>query len=160
MNDLVYSYKGSSMKLLDILKDLKAEKNSDLLDTFINRAVSDVLDMNTRNFLENHKDIFIDDEFTALLQNNTGISTQEGMVSKIEEYIWNSMYMTSQLIQVVTTDLAYYKGSVDFQKRFKEVYAAGTKLNTNSKYGRKEEKTVYISDLILTSLLINHLISF
>lgn len=151
MNDLVYSYKGSSMKLLDILKDLKAEKNSDLLDTFINRAISDVLEMHTRNFLENHKDIFIDDEFTAFLQNNTGISTQEGMVSKIEEYIWNSMYMTSQLIQVVTTDLAYYKGSVDFQKRFKEVYAAGTKLNTNSQYGRKEEKTVYISDLILTS---------
>ena len=61
------------------------------------------------------------------------------------------MYATSQLIQLVTTDLAFYKNGVDFQKRFKEVYAAGTKLNTNSEYGRKEEKTIYISDSILTS---------
>jgi hypothetical protein len=47
--------------------------------------------------------------------------------------------------------LAFYKNQVDFQKRYKEVYGAGTKLNTNSKYGKKTERTIYLSDHIITS---------
>jgi hypothetical protein len=40
---------------------------------------------------------------------------------------------------------------VDFQKRYKEVYAAGNKLNTNSRYGKKTQKIVYLSDQVITS---------
>ena len=52
---------------------------------------------------------------------------------------------------MTTTDLAYYKDGTDFQKRYKEVYAAGTKLNTNSQYGREIERTIYLADQIITS---------
>jgi hypothetical protein len=66
-------------------------------------------------------------------------------------YFYNSEYATTQIIQLTTTDLAYYKDGVDFQKRYKEVYASGTKLNTLSKFSREFEKTLYLSDNIVTS---------
>lgn len=151
LNNMSYMYLGKSWKFLDLIKQLQSENNIRKIDYFINKAVEEVMDSHRRAFFKNHSDIFEDEDLITFIKDSTGLSTQEGIENKIEEYIWNSMYTTSQLIQLVTTDLAYYKNSVDFQKRFKEVYAAGTKLNTNSEYGRKEEKTVYISDNILTS---------
>lgn len=151
LNGLVYEYEGQSFKFLNLIKQLQDAKNITKIDYYINKAITDIMDSYRRNFFNNHSDIFEDEELIKFIKDSTGLSTKEGIEDKIEEYIWNSMYATSQLIQLVTTDLAYYKNSVDFQKRFKEVYAAGTKLNTNSEYGRKEEKTVYISDNILTS---------
>lgn len=151
LNDIVFSYENQSWKFLDLIKHLQSEKNIRKIDQFINKAVEEVIDGHRRTFFLNHSDILEDEKFVSYIKENTGLSTKEGIEGKIEEYIWNSMYATSQLIQLVTTDLAFYKNGVDFQKRFKEVYAAGTKLNTNSEYGRKEEKTIYISDSILTS---------
>lgn len=71
--------------------------------------------------------------------------------NKLKEYYWNQAFATTQIIQLTTTDLAFYKNGVDFQKRYKEVYAAGTKLNTNSKYGKKTERVIYLADNIITS---------
>lgn len=65
---------------------------------------------------------------------------------KLREYFWNSKYATSQIIQLTTTDLAFYKDLEDFQKRFKEVHAPSLRLNTNSKYGRKVERVIYLQD--------------
>lgn len=65
----------------------------------------------------------------------------------LEEYYWNSIYAQTQLIQITTCDLAFYKNAVDFQKRYKQVYAAGKRLFTNSKYGRKFENVIYLKDL-------------
>jgi len=73
-------------------------------------------------------------------------STKDVTKEAFKLYFLNSSYATSQIIQLTTTDLAYYKNVVDFQKRFKEVYASTEKLNTDSKYGRKVEKTIYIQD--------------
>lgn len=151
LNNMSYMYQGTEWNFLDLIKHLKNENNLGKIDYFINKAIEDVMDGHKRRFFENHSDILQDEDLVKFIQDSTGLSTKEGIEGKIEEYIWNSMYASSQLIQLVTTDLAYYKNGVDFQKRFKEVYAAGTKLNINSEYGRKEERTVYINDNILTS---------
>lgn len=151
LNDKVFSYENKLWKFLDLIKHLQSEKNIRKIDQFINRAIEESVDEHRRTFFLNHSDVLENEDLISFIKENTGLSTKEGIENKIEEYIWNSMYATSQLIQLVTTDLAFYKNGVDFQKRFKEVYAAGTKLNTNSEYGRKEEKTIYISDSILTS---------
>lgn len=66
--------------------------------------------------------------------------------AKLREYFWNSKFATSQIIELTTTDLAFYKNIEDFQKRYKEVHAPALRLNTNSKYGRKWERTVYLKD--------------
>lgn len=69
----------------------------------------------------------------------------------LENYFWNSVFATSQIIQLTTSDLAYYNNTTDFFKRFKEVYAAGNRLNVNTKYGRRVENTIYIADHTVTA---------
>ena len=53
---------------------------------------------------------------------------EEVMRDLMQEYYWNQQFATSQIIQMTTTDLAFYKNATDFQKRYKEVYAAGSKF--------------------------------
>ena len=67
------------------------------------------------------------------------------------EQYYNMVYANAAIIQMTTVDLAFYKDDTDFQKRFKEVYAGGIQLNTNSKYGKKTENVVLLSDDIITS---------
>lgn len=78
------------------------------------------------------------------------MNTQNSM-NALENYFWNSVFATSQIIQLTTTDLAYYKNATDFFKRFKEVYAAGNRLNVNTKYGRRVENTIYVADHNVTA---------
>ena len=71
-----------------------------------------------------------------------------------EEFLRNYMnmvYANASIIQLTTVDLAFYKTDVDFQKRFKEVYAGGIQLNTNSRFGKKTENVILLSDDIITS---------
>lgn len=69
----------------------------------------------------------------------------------LREYYWNSKSATSQIIQLTTTDLAFYKNLEDFQKRYKEVHAPALRLNTKATYkgeriGRDWERTIYLKD--------------
>lgn len=137
-----------------LYKDLFVEainsKDNDALNTVIEQAMSQLMDMNFNRFINN---------LTAIQRNTiTNDLISEGVMlvpeelnNKLEEFFWNQTFATSQIIQITTTDLAFYKNQVDFQKRYKEVYGAGTKLNTNSKYGRKNKRTIYLSDHIITS---------
>lgn len=77
----------------------------------------------------------------------------------LREYYWNSKLATSQIIQLTTTDLAFYKNLEDFQKRYKEVHAPAIRLNTKATYkgeriGRDWERTIYLKDdEIISSVL-------
>lgn len=79
----------------------------------------------------------------------------------LKEYYWNSKLATSQIIQLTTTDLAFYKNLEDFQKRYKEVHAPALRLNTKATYkgeriGRDWERTIYLKDdEIVSSVLEN-----
>ena len=85
----------------------------------------------------------------AEYQVENGIHYKKNPLS--EEQYYNMTYANAAIIQMTTIDLAYYKNDTDFQKRFKEVYAGGIQLNTNSKYGKKTENIVLLSDDIITS---------
>lgn len=74
----------------------------------------------------------------------------------LREYYWNSKLATSQIIQLTTTDLAFYKNLEDFQKRYKEVHAPALRMNTKATYkgeriGRDWERTIYLKDDEITS---------
>lgn len=77
----------------------------------------------------------------------------------LREYYWNSKLATSQIIQLTTTDLAFYMNLEDFQKRYKEVHAPALRLNTKATYkgeriGRDWERTIYLKDdEIISSVL-------
>ena len=74
----------------------------------------------------------------------------------LREYYWNSKLATSQIIQISTTDLAFYKNIEDFQKRYKEVHAPSLRLNTKATFngervGRDWERTLYLKDSEIAS---------
>lgn len=130
---------------------LTEAKDLDGLNKLINDAVTEIMNQNFANFLNSN---FSESSYNALresLLTDGAITSETQFENALEEYFWNQAYATSQIIQLTTTDLAYYKDSTDFQKRYKEIYAAGTKLNTNSQYGRKIERTIYLADQIVTS---------
>ncbi len=73
------------------------------------------------------------------------------------EFFDNQTLATANIIKITTTDLAYYSSMEDFQKRFKEVHAPSSKLDTtavwkNEKTGEYErvgtdkERCVYLQD--------------
>ena len=74
-------------------------------------------------------------------------TTKDGL----REYFYNHVLATSQIIQLVTTDLAYYKNMEDFYKRIKQIHSPSTRLNTQATYkgkkiGREIERTILIKD--------------
>lgn len=79
------------------------------------------------------------------------LTTKNNAKEALREYYWNSKFATSQIIQLTTTDLAFYKDIEDFQKRYKEVHAPSLRLNTHAKFngetiGRQWERTIYLAD--------------
>ena len=140
------------VSFLDAIRQLNSKGDIDGINSLIDKAVTSVMDNLYQEFMNNHSEMFEDDgDLSNFIKNNARVSTKEGVLSKVEEYIWNQVFASSQMVQLVVTDLAFFKDSVDFQKRFKQVYASGTRLNTSSQYGKKFERTIYIKDAIVTS---------
>ena len=79
------------------------------------------------------------------------IHAEESGKRLLKEYFYNSTLATSQIIQLMTTDLAYYKDMQDFFKRFKEIHSPAMRLNTlatfhGERVGRETERTIYLED--------------
>ena len=60
--------------------------------------------------------------------------TRENIEAVLREYYWNTTYMQSQIIQLMTTDLAYYGNYTNFTKRALEFHSPTEKLNTLAKW--------------------------
>lgn len=83
-------------------------------------------------------------------------ATEEEASKQMEEFFYNHTLATSQIIELTTVDLAFYKKSGkdvidDFSKRYKEVTAASRKPYTNAKYkgqtvGKKYDRVVLLKD--------------
>lgn len=123
-------------------------------------------DYNNNNPIDDRRATALFDSIKSLLQEklnkgditkkeldaiNRNLVIRNNAKAKLREYFWNSKLATSQIIQLTTTDLAFYKNIEDFQKRYKEVHAPALRMNTNSKYGRKWERTIYLKDDEITS---------
>ena len=82
---------------------------------------------------------------------NRNLVVKNNAKAALREYYWNSKLATSQIIELTTTDLAFYKDIEDFQKRYKEVHAPALRMNTKATYkgeriGRDWERTIYLKD--------------
>ena len=81
------------------------------------------------------------------------MESQNGEYSDdIEEYVYENMCANIAITQLTVTDLAQYGGAIDFQKRFKEVYAGTKRINTtydeqNNRYARKEYVQILLKDV-------------
>lgn len=112
---------------------------------------------NAENLMETIKNLLTDKVTRGDMELKDAQSISRSLFVKnnakaaLREYYWNSKLATSQIIQLTTTDLAFYKNLEDFQKRFKEVHAPALKLNTKATFkgeriGRDWERTIYLKD--------------
>lgn len=151
----------------DVTQEIAKSGNIDNLNEFIDSTVGVIMDRLFNDFLNDLDLDWVKSRFLTWKatkstlkeagefydKNSPQYEAQQDKYVKmfLEEYFWNSTYATSQMIQLITSDVAYYKNAVDFQKRFKQAYASGNRMNTNSQYGRKIENTLYLTDQYITS---------
>lgn len=81
--------------------------------------------------------------------------------ANLEEYVWNDMFATINIIQLTATDLAYYKNVEDFQKRYAQVHSPAMRLNITARDSKGRlysadgmERTMYITDYEVESDII------
>lgn len=114
---------------------------ADDTDTFNQRAKEAIQTIMNEDFiaaLDNWASIGV---FDKVDENNENSSfryfkqrTRENVEAALREYYWNTTYMQSQIIQLMTTDLAYYGDYTNFTKRALEFHSPTEKLNTLAKW--------------------------
>lgn len=91
-----------------------------------------------------YKKLIKQDEYKNLKKNKDGTlnsKLQEAIMQEmndqlnkaLENYVWNDLFATINIIQLTATDLAYFKNIEDFQKRFAAVHSPGMRMNTTAK---------------------------
>lgn len=88
----------------------------------------------------------------VVLDGNRNATMSEIKEKILHDYFWNQTFATTQIIQITAVDLAYYKSSDDFEKRYKQLYAAGTRMFTGSRRGAESYKAITLVDDVATSL--------
>lgn len=80
----------------------------------------------------------------------------------IADYYWNTKFATIQQLQLFTIDPAFYKGTKDLQKRYKEIHAPGSVLSLEARdfdgnlySGDGIERCVYFDDINLNAEVSN-----
>lgn len=80
----------------------------------------------------------------------------------IADYYWNTKFATIQQLQLFTIDPAFYKGTKDLQKRYKEIHAPGSVLSLEARdfdgnlYSEDGiERCVYFDDINLNAEVSN-----
>lgn len=91
-------------------------------------------------------------EYIYLSQEVKGDRTVDQVLS---DFYWNTKFATIQQLQMFTIDPAFYKGTKDLQKRYKEIHAPGSALSveaidpfTGERYSNDGiERAVYFDDI-------------
>ena len=102
------------------------------LNELAKQAIESALDMITTRTIQKFDELGI----TESIKNIDGVINTESKLPDqvqinnfIENFVWNDILANVNLSQLLVTDLAYYKGSDDFQKRFAQIGAPGVRGN-------------------------------
>lgn len=145
------TYKIDEKLFIDVLAD-KIKKNDKDVSAFIQSALNDIMEQGFADFMANMHEQGLD---AAVKGTSSFFQVREADLTELfRNFYWNNTLAQSQIIQLTTTDLAYYKDMKDFQKRFKEIYAQTLKLNTEAtfngeKVGSPVGKALYLKDSII-----------
>ena len=160
-----YDDVGDKFLFLPRLNDAFTQADIDILgidSSYIGKSYIDVYRSvgNITSFTEKVLNLIMNKEYNTFKEDwrskgildspKLGVS-KDNLDNVLEEYFWNHTLATSQIIQLTTTDLAYYKDYQDFIKRFKEVHAPGLKMYTRAMYkgeriGKDKETVIYLED--------------
>lgn len=153
------TYKINDRLFIDVLQEKILNNDSDV-SAFIQEAVNDIMESGYAKFMSYIRE-------AGVLESYGGVSKffqikESELESTLRNFYWNNALAQTQIIELTTTDLAYYKDMKDFQKRFKEIYAQTLKLNTEAtfngeKVGRNTGKVVYLKDFKISAPSMNAL---
>ena len=137
LNTEAYSKDGKSFfeRLAEVADDI------DAFEKLAKDAIEQIMDNNFVKAIDNWASIGVFDRVNPNDSNSAFKyfmqRSKERIKNILEEYYWNSTYMQSQIIQLLTTDLAYYGTYANFTKRALEFHSPTEKLNTLAKWDGK-----------------------
>jgi hypothetical protein len=145
-------------RIIRLVND-KTKDGSELKST-IEDAIADIMSIGFEETFTEWKNIGLLDTVDSGKYKYLPFKSEKTAKEALREYYWNSKLATSQIIQISTTDLAFYKNIEDFQKRYKEVHAPSLRLNTSATYngervGREWERTIYLKDSEIVSSVLS-----
>lgn len=145
------TYKVDGRLFINVLEE-KIRRNDSDISSFIQSALNDIMEQGFADFMVTMHEQGID---TVVNGTSKYFQVREADLAELfRNFYWNNTLAQSQIIQLTTTDLAYYKDMKDFQKRFKEIYAQTLKLNTEAtfngeKVGNPVGRALYLKDSII-----------
>ena len=137
LNTEAYSKDGKSFfeRLAEVADDI------DAFEKLAKDAIEQIMDNNFVKAIDNWASIGVFDRVNPNDSNSAfkyfTQRSRERIENILKEYYWNSTYMQSQIIQLLTTDLAYYSTYANFTKRALEFHSPTEKLNTLAKWDGK-----------------------
>lgn len=128
----------------------------DLLSAYFNNEIVD--DRVADGLFLQMKELLANKTLSAKEQDDVFryLEVKDNAKEALRNYYWNSLYAASQIIELTTTDLAYYANFIEFQKRNKQIHSPALRINTKATYkgeriGKENERTIYLKDEIITS---------
>lgn len=128
----------------------------DLLSAYFNNEIVD--DRIANGLFLQMKELLANKTLSAKEQDDVFryLEVKDNAKEALRNYYWNSLYAASQIIELTTTDLAYYANFIEFQKRNKQIHSPALRINTKATYkgeriGKENERTIYLKDEIITS---------
>lgn len=122
-----------------VMSELKADV--DVLKSFVTSAVTSIMDARFNEAVADWSDQGLFNRINEDNLNSPFIyfknKSMDTVLYNLREYFWNTAYAQSQIIQLLTTDLAYYKDYTEFTKRALEFHSPTDKLNTLAKWDGK-----------------------
>ena len=131
------NYQIEGINFIDYINDRIRERKN--IRTNIKNAIKDI---QSKEF----------NKFISTIRQQGVLDGLSYTTSQLEEFFWNNAHAQTQIIEILTTDLGFYKNLNDFQKRFKEVYAQTQRLYTNIEGGNNYQRVLYLTDQEITSV--------
>ena len=122
----------------------------------VKRAIRAYMDDALANYKQRLKEFGVLEESDGKLVYLSQEATPATLDKVLAEYYWNTKFATIQQLQLMTIDPAFYKGTKDLQKRYKEIHAPGKSLSVEATWngqgftdseGRAIERVVYFDDI-------------
>lgn len=164
--NIIYSSIGDTFKyfpelngtgFLETLENKFLNKDP-LISEFLYNTMKNLMNIRLFNFVKelDSLGLFENIDRENEKQNSSHFYTPDGdpisltsLPSILRHFFYNSEFAQTQIMQIFISDPAFFKNPTDFQKRFKGIYAQTLRLNTTSKYGKKNERYIILPDLYI-----------
>ena len=114
-----------------------------------------------QNFITNHDNKL---NKKALFNSIPQIGSEKQYDAFMQDFFWNDSFATMNIYNLTIIDPAFYKDTIDLQKRYAQMHASTSKVNTEAEFVFKEgakpervsdgkSRVLYISDLNVPSEL-------